>query len=48
MKENNNSDSNSPILNIFESKKNIIQNIDEINKSYSKHLLQNFLIILNY
>ena len=38
MKENNNSDSNSPILNIFESKKNIIQNIDEINKSYSKQL----------
>ena len=38
MKENNNSDSNSPILNIFESKKNIIQNIDEINKSYSKLL----------
>ena len=38
MKENNNNDSNSPILNIFESKKNIIQNIDEINKSYSKQL----------
>ena len=38
MKENNNSDSNSPILNIFESKKNIKENIDEINKSYSKQL----------
>ena len=38
MKENDNNDSNSPIPNIFESKKNIKQNIDEINKSYSKHL----------
>jgi hypothetical protein len=34
MKENDNNDSNSPIPNIFESKKNIKQNIDEINKSY--------------